>query len=294
MAEDYSNSRGMDDSSVRNRLLQHLNRMLEQFDKSIRDFDLPEMTAEQEDGLRVPSCIEDEHSINVPQEDIDAIGRLNNDQMMAFNTILDAVVRRESALFFVDGPGGTGKTYLYRALLAKLRSMNHIVLATASSGIAATILPGGRIAHSRFKIPLDVKDPTSMCSIEKQSPLAQLVRDSTAIIWDEAPMTNRHAFEALDRTFCDIMGVEIPFGGKIMIFGGDFRQVLPVVPKGTRSQLIEASIVKSAFWAQVRILRLRQNMRSINDPQFAEFLLRVGDGSEHVIDDEMIRLPECM
>ncbi|KAL6143230.1 hypothetical protein ACLB2K_053925 [Fragaria x ananassa] len=294
MAEDYSNSRGMDDSSVRNRVIKHLNRMLEQFDKSIRDFDLPEMTTEQEDGLRVPSCIEDEHSINVPQEDIDAIGRLNNDQMMAFNTILDAVVRRESALFFVDGPGGTGKTYLYRALLAKLRSMNHIVLATASSGIAATILPGGRTAHSRFKIPLDVKDPTSMCSIEKQSPLAQLVRDSTAIIWDETPMTNRHAFEALDRTFCDIMGVEIPFGGKIMIFGGDFRQVLPVVPKGTRSQLIEASIVKSAFWAQVRILRLRQNMRSINDPHFAEFLLRVGDGSEHVIDDEMIRLPECM
>ncbi|XP_004308375.1 PREDICTED: uncharacterized protein LOC101294118 [Fragaria vesca subsp. vesca] len=196
MAEDYSNSRGMDDSSVKNRLLQHLNRMLEQFDKSIRDFDLPEMTAEQEDGLRVPSCIEDEHSINVPQEDIDAIGRLNNDQMMAFNTILDAVVRRESALFFVDGPGGTGKT--------------------------------------------------------------------NSIRW------------------------------KIMIFGGYFRQVLPVVPKGTRSQLIEASIVKSAFWAQVRILRLRQNMRSINDPQFAEFLLRVGDGSEHVIDDEMIRLPECM
>ncbi|KAL6219754.1 hypothetical protein ACLB2K_007513 [Fragaria x ananassa] len=158
MAEDYSNSSGMVDSSVRNKLLRDLNRMLEQFDKSIKDFDLPEMTNEQEDGLGVLRCIEDELSVNVPQEDIEAIGRLNNDQMIAFNTILDAVMRKETALFFVDGPGGTGKTYLYRALLAKLRSMNHIVLATASSGIATTILPGGRIAHSRFKIPLDVKD----------------------------------------------------------------------------------------------------------------------------------------
>ncbi|KAL6219765.1 hypothetical protein ACLB2K_007524 [Fragaria x ananassa] len=35
-------------------------------------------------------------------------------------------------------------------------------------------------------------------------------------------------------------------------------------------------------------------MRSINDHQFAEFLLRVGDGSEQVINDEKIRLPECM
>ncbi|KAL6219764.1 hypothetical protein ACLB2K_007523 [Fragaria x ananassa] len=168
MAEDYSNSSGMVDNSVRNKLLQDLNRMLEQFDKSIKDFDLPEMTNEQEDGLGVLRCIEDELSVNVPQEDIEAIGRLNNDQMIAFNTILDAVMRKEIELFVVDGPGGTGKTYLYRALLAKLRSMNHIVLATASSGIATTILPGGRTAHFRFKIPLDVKDQTSMCSIEKQ------------------------------------------------------------------------------------------------------------------------------
>ncbi|XP_004305217.1 PREDICTED: ATP-dependent DNA helicase PIF1-like [Fragaria vesca subsp. vesca] len=241
----------------------------------------------------MPRCIEDELFIDVPQEDIDAIDHLNNDQTVAFNTIMSTVDGKESALFFVDGPGGTGKTYLYRALLANLRRMNHIVLATTSSGIAANIMPGGRTARSRFKIPLKVL-PSSMCSIGKQSSRAQLVRDSTAVIWDEAPMTNRDVFKLVDRTFQDIMDVELPFGGKIMIFGGDFRQVLPVIPKGTRSQLIEASIMRSSFWPDTRILRLRQNMRSINDHRFADFLLRVGDGSEQVIHDDMIRLPESM
>lgn len=60
-------------------------------------------------------------------------------------------------------------------------------------------------------------------------------------------MTHRHIFEAVDRTFRDITDVELPFGGKIMIFGGDFRQVLPVIYKGTKSELIQASIVKSPF-----------------------------------------------
>ncbi|KAL6130538.1 hypothetical protein ACLB2K_068917 [Fragaria x ananassa] len=262
MVEDYTSS---DDIANRNRLLGDLNRILQQFGKNIRDYDLPQLTGELEDNIGMPRCIEDALFIHVPQEDIDAIDLLNNDQMVAFNTIMSVVDGKESALFFVDGPGGTGKTYLYRALLASLRRMNHIVLATASSGIAANILPDGRTTHSRFKIPLKVL-PSSMCSIGKQSALAQL----------------------------DIMDVELPFGGKIMIFGGDFHQVLPVIPKGTRSQLIEASIMRSSFWPATRILRLRQNMRSINDHRFGEFLLRVGDGSEQVIHDDMIRLPESM
>ncbi|KAL6218678.1 hypothetical protein ACLB2K_011888 [Fragaria x ananassa] len=170
MVEDYTSS---DDIANRNRLLRDLNRILQQFGKNIRDYDLPQLTGELEDNIGIPRCIEDELFIHVPQEDIDAIVRLNNDQMVAFNTIMSAVDGKESALFFVDGPGGTGKTYLYRALLANLRRMNHIVLATASSGIAANILPGGRTAHSRFKILLKVL-PSSMCSIGKQSALAQL------------------------------------------------------------------------------------------------------------------------
>ncbi|VAH03632.1 unnamed protein product [Triticum turgidum subsp. durum] len=54
------------------------------------------------------------------------------------------VLHQKSMVFFIDGPGGTGKTYLYKALLAKVRSMGRIAIATATSGIAASIMPGGR------------------------------------------------------------------------------------------------------------------------------------------------------
>ncbi|CAN6685077.1 unnamed protein product [Malus baccata var. baccata] len=100
--------------------------------------------------------------------------------------------------------------------------------------------------------------------------------------------------DTLDRTFRDLTDIDLPFGGKIMIFGGDFRQVLPVIRKGTKSELIQASVVKASFWSQVKILKLKQNMRSINDREFSEFLLRVGDGNEDVIMDDLVKLPECM
>ncbi|KAG5530742.1 hypothetical protein RHGRI_025642 [Rhododendron griersonianum] len=132
--------------------------------------------------------------------------------------------------FFIDGPGGSGKTYLYRALLATIRSKGMIALATATLGVAASILRGGRTAHSRFKIPIEGND-SSVCNIPKQSGTAELIRRAKLIIWDEAPMAKRWAIEALDRSLKDIMSNNSLFGGKVIVFGGDFRQVLPIVPR---------------------------------------------------------------
>ena len=148
----------------------------------------------------------------------------------------------EQTLIFVDGPGGTGKTFLYNLILAYIRSIengNEIAIAVASLGIDALLLNSGRTAYSRFKILLKV-DQNSTLNIEKQSELAQLIQNAKAILWDEAPMMNRFAFEAVVRTFKDLMTNDLPFGGKTMILGGDFRQILLVVVRGTHSQIIDA------------------------------------------------------
>ncbi|XP_075665686.1 ATP-dependent DNA helicase RRM3-like [Castanea sativa] len=165
-------------------------------------------------------------------------------------TVID---RKESMIFFVDGPRRTGKTFLYCSILVTLRKAGHIAIATATFSIAATLLPGGRKAHSRFKIPL-IPNASSTCSISKQSDLAELIRRATIIIWDEAPMVNRRALKSLDRTFKDIMKINLPFGEKVLILGGDFRQVLLVVPKGTKAEMIDACIVKSPLWKNVKVL----------------------------------------
>ena len=97
----------------------------------------------------------------------------------------------------------------------------------ASSGIAALLLEGGRTAHSRFAIPINVVE-NSMCSISVDSNLAELLRMAKLIIWDEAPMMNQYCFEAFDRTMRDVVSAETPsaadiiFGGKVILLGGDF------------------------------------------------------------------------
>jgi ATP-dependent DNA helicase PIF1 len=96
-------------------------------------------------------------------------------------------------------------------------------------------MPGGRTAHSRFKIPLNI-DEGGYCSFTKQSGTAKLLCEASLILWDEASMTKRHAIEALDISLHDILDKEdLPFGGKTVVFGGDFRQTLPVVRKGSRA-----------------------------------------------------------
>ena len=103
-----------------------------------------------------------------------------------------------------------------------------------------------------------------------------------------------HAFESLDRTYKDIIEVNLPFGGKVLILGGDFHQVLLVVPKGTKAEMIDAYIVKSPLWKDVKVLHLKQNMRSVNDEEFAEYIQCIGDGNEPFIIDDLIKLSPLM
>ncbi|KAI3672758.1 hypothetical protein L6452_38857 [Arctium lappa] len=133
-----------------------------------------------------------------------------------------------------------------------------------------------------------------MCNIKKQSGAAQLLRNAKIIIWDEASMAKRQAVEALDRTMQDIIGVALPFGGKIMVMGGDFRQVLPVVRRGTRAQIVDSSLRMSPLWSTIKKIRLTLNMRALTDPWFSGFLLRVGDGNEEALDEKFIRIPDDM
>lgn len=84
---------------------------------------------------------------------------------------MDSIQHGEGKFFFLNGPGGTGKTYLYTTIITKIRAMKNIVLHVASSGIAALLLPGGRTAHLRFKIPINMQEH-SMCDIKPGSMLA--------------------------------------------------------------------------------------------------------------------------
>ncbi|XP_074318083.1 uncharacterized protein LOC141654868 [Silene latifolia] len=165
------------------------------------------------------------------------VKQLNKEQLYVFEEVIKAVEQKTEKLIFVYGHGGTGKTFLYGTISARLRAEGKIVLNVASSGIAALLLSGGRTAHSRFDIPIEMFEE-STCNVKQNSQLADLLRQTSLIIWDEAPMDHGHVFEAVDRTMRDILSYKNPdaatklFGGVAVVLGCDFRQVLPIVQKG--------------------------------------------------------------
>ncbi|CAL1413273.1 unnamed protein product [Linum trigynum] len=249
------------------------------------------------------------YDVALQKHEFDAMyPKLNSDQQAAFIAILQSVNADQGKCFFVDGYGGTGKTFLWQVLCLKLRSEKKIVLCVASSGIAALLMAGGRTAHSRFFIPIDC-DSTSTCHIDQGSELAQLLQKTSLIIWDEACMSHKHNIEAVDRTLRDILRIkdrrsaERTFGGLTVVFGGDFRQTLPVVPKGTRNQILNASIKKSYIWEHIIVLKLTQNMRlrrsmaeSASESEeisaFSSWILQIGDGiNSNVFGESTIKIP---
>lgn len=203
---------------------------------------------------------------------------------------MQAVDAQCGGMFFLHGHGGTGKTFIWRTLTCALRSQGHIVLTVASSGIASLLLPGGKTAHSKFVIPIPTLQ-NSTCNILQGSELAELLKVTKLIIWDEATMTHKFCFEALDKSLRDIMSfsktANSPFGGKTIVFGGDFRQILPVVRRGTRSDVVNATINASYLWQYCHVLTLTRNMRLQKDAhngnaeelrEFSQWMLDVGDG----------------
>ena len=109
-----------------------------------------------------------------------------------------------------------------------------------------------------------------------------MLRDLHLIIIDEASMIPVHALRAIDLLLRDVMNNGHSFGGKVIVLGGDFRQVLPVVRHATRSAIVESTLKHSPLWPLVKTLHLVQNMRARKEEkEFTEWLLKVGNGTLH-------------
>ncbi|XP_074288915.1 uncharacterized protein LOC141614060 [Silene latifolia] len=284
------------DEELQNYALIDIDNSLQINGSSLRRFEempFPNMSAmtHHRNSLVMDALSYDKQSLSEEHEI--QLSSMTDEQRLVFNEVMEAALNNKGGVFFVYGYGGTGKTFLWRSLCACFRSKGDIVVVVASSGIAATLIPGGVTAHSRFGISINVTEDSICSRIKPGSDLAELLIRAKLIIWDEAPMTHRHCFEALDKSLKDVMrvldvgNVELPFGGKVVVFGGDFRQTLPVVSKGSRADVVVASLCLSYLWSFCKVLRLTKNMRlqvgSSSDNveelrKFSEWLLEIGDG----------------
>ena len=253
---------------------------------SLENYGIPTPDREQENFLNRHRQLHQERNYdpNILQAYIrENKEKLNEKQKVAYHQIVHSVQNQSGNLYFLDAPGGTGKTFLLNLIPAFVRKTNHIALAVASSGIAATLLQGGKTAHSTFKLPLKLQQiemPT--CNIKKRSALAELLKQTSLIIWDECTMSHKRAFKALDRTLQDIRNNASVMGGITVVMSGDFRQILPVIPRGLRADTVQASVNNSYLWRGVQKLHLSENIRarlSKDDASkaFAKNLLKLGE-----------------
>lgn len=168
-------------------------------------------------------------------------------------------------------------------------------MCVASTGLAAQNLEGGRTAHSRFKIPIDIFDD-SVCNIKAQSHLAKLIRAADLIIWDEIFSVHRFNVEAVERTLRDVTNCKEAWGGKIVCLGGDPRQTPPIVRRGGRAQIVRACIQMSPLWSTMRQHKLTKNMRTdVEEVAFSNYLLKIGEATEKTFTDigeNVIQIPE--
>ncbi|XP_053101885.1 uncharacterized protein LOC128323190 [Hemicordylus capensis] len=218
----------------------------------------------------------------------------NDEQRTAMEEIITASQNDElqHRCFFLDGPGGSGKTYLYRTILSTIRGQNELALPVASTGIAANLLQGGRTYHSQFKLPVPILK-TSVSNMRLNSQDAKHIKKARIIIWDESTITPTQAITAVDKLMKEIMENNKPMGGKLFLLGGDFQQTLPVVPHGTQTHIVKACIKFNTLWHTFKILRLHNNIRS-KDPDFSKWLITVGSGDTPRIEglpENIIEIP---
>jgi hypothetical protein len=153
---------------------------------------------------------------------------LNSQQKQIFNSVKTALLTTKACMFYLDGPGGTGKTFLLNTVINFVSTKRISAVVCASSGVAALLLRGGQTSHSAFKIPIDTEKGVE-CPVKPDSELSTLLVEAQLIIWDKIMTIHMNCIDAVDRTLQTLTGCNQLFGGKVVIFSGDFRQILPVV-----------------------------------------------------------------
>ena len=288
------------------------------FSKSLSDFpQMPLPNAELAAHAIEPVVIRTELAYNkeeLADELRQGLASMNIQQKAAYDAVREAISHQEPCCraFFLDGLGGTGKTFLYNHLLNSVRAEGQIALAVASSGIAAILLRGGQTAHKLFSIPIPIDDRKD-CGIGADTVKAQLLRRARIVIWDEAPMADKRNIEAVSTTLQDLMrsinasNADLPFGGKVFLLGGDFRQCLPVVPRAGRARIVNSCLLNSGLWPDIKVLKLHINMRAKTaevagnaeaaqeQQQWADYLQRLGEGTEPTVNVggvSKIRVPD--
>ncbi len=298
--------------------LEEISEFLKQKKKTLQEYNLPKLKFVH----RLTKVLRRELKYNAEKSKIyvqNKLKSLNKLQKCFYNLIMSFIYADEfkkpamkkfknimHPVFFLQALGGGGKTWLLNLVINTIHAHSNICLSTAYSGIAALLLKLGQTMHSKLKVPFEITKQYTL-NVTKDSALAHVIRQAKIIIIDECPMARKEHMQAVDKGLRDICEETKPFGGKVILMAGDFRQLLSVIPGASEIELINSTIHKSKLWQYVTLLELKQNER-VNQlkkkkgnkcevlklENFAKLLKQIGDGTypvEEQLGSDTIKLP---
>lgn len=274
----------------------------------LKNFDLAKYTE-----AHAPQAVEmmqedapDEGTTSEEQPLEEYLSNVNAEQRNVFDDVVkvlqqvDPVTKRVPAnvnsVFWVNGSGGTGKTYTYQAILAWCSANNRKAVVSAPTGIAAQLLPNGTTCHYCFGLPFDLYGEASS-SLKKESIRGQALGEADLILIDEVSMLDQQQLSVISKVLCT-MGAEpvalcVPFGRKVILLGGDFAQLAPFCMGECADNNMLRSPLYSTLWGTVRGYTLSKNMRAIDDIKYSEYIGAMGRGElPGCVDDrDTVRVP---
>ena len=154
-----------------NQTQHYINNVIKQAGKCLSDFNLPEVE-------NVVAIDENVDLDGMAAEAAQVRDTLNPEQVAVATAVIEAVQnirngnQQHHRIFFLDGPGGSGKSYVYNYLINLLTSQGYRVATSAYTGIAAILLKNGITIHSLFKLPVPVLE-NSTCNVKPTSEHAE-------------------------------------------------------------------------------------------------------------------------
>ena len=264
------------EATKKNLLLAELQSLLFDERSSLSEVGLPEINR---NDIRTSEILNKERSRcnnDSLLRDFFNLPKLNKDQRAVYDHILHLVALGNRAppnrIVYVNAEAGTGKTFMAAVIAAYLRLDGHIVAAAATSGLAALNLMCGTTLHKCFDLPVVVEGERVISRLSPMSHQGIVLFHSKLILLDEAPTTSETNFDAIDSMLQELMGNNLPFGGKVVLAIGDFNQMPPVVPRAEPSGVVAQTILAHHLWPGIHKMSLGTNYRQKNDPHFSEDL----------------------
>jgi len=234
-------------------------------------------------------------------------GKLNADQRAFYDEIVQSFDAHKRCipgtphLYSLNASGGCGKTFVLCALLHRIRLLNIVTIAVSSIGIGALLFDDGQTVHSMFRIPIqeetdilagDRLSSTLLKALDdgKTSKRIQLLKTAEFIVWDEISPIRNTVFHAVDVLLRRVMNKDVPFGGKFVIFTGDWKQIPPVDEATERTRFWDGDPIafESIFFLSVKSTDIYKNYmmkrgltineRARHDPSFQEDLNKISTG----------------